>query len=196
MRCKKCGEENAELKRCCSSCGAFLEGYTLNNVTGEFGYRGGDGGWYKNKAEYMKTKNMKVYIAGKIGEEVISDATRRKFARAEEILRAKGYDVFNPCDEKWQATLRREYEELWPCSFLLQGKFPTFYDYVLLRDLTVLATKDAVYFLEDWDRSPGANSEHSFAMVTGKKMLWQRLEDAKVFRNDNETTEDVWLPIE
>jgi len=139
---------------------------------------------------------MKVYISGKIGEEVISDATRRKFARAEEMLRAKGYDVFNPCDEKWQATLRRDYEKLWPGSLLLHGKFPTFYAYVLLRDMMVLATKDAVYFLEDWDRSPGANSEHSFAMATGKKMLWQRLEDAKVFRNDNETAEDVWLPIE
>ena len=139
---------------------------------------------------------MKVYISGKIGEEVISDATRQKFARAEEMLRAKGYDVFNPCDEKWQATLRRDYEKLWPGSLLLQGKFPTFYAYVLLRDLMVLATKDAVYFIEDWDKSCGAGTEHAFAMALGKKMLWQRLEDAKVFRNDDETAEDVWLPIE
>ncbi len=70
-----------------------------------------------------------------------------------------------------------------------------FYDYCLLRDLMVISAKDAVYFLEDWDKSPGAGSEHSFAMATGKKMLWQRLEDAQVFRNDNETAEDVWLPI-
>ena len=33
-------------------CGAFLEGYTFNNVTGEFGYRGADGFWYKNEEEY------------------------------------------------------------------------------------------------------------------------------------------------
>lgn len=43
---------------------------------------------------------MKVYISGKIGEVVISEATRKKFAKAEEMLKAKGYEVFNPCDEK------------------------------------------------------------------------------------------------
>ena len=40
--------------------------------------------------------SKKVYISGKIGEEVLSDATREKFARAEDMLRSKGYDVFNP----------------------------------------------------------------------------------------------------
>ena len=140
---------------------------------------------------------MKVYISGKIGEEVISDATRQKFSKAEEMLRAKGYEVFNPCDEKWDRTLRRSYEkdrkneEPW-----IDGTFPDFYTYALLRDQMVLSTKDAVYFLEDWDKSPGANAEHSFAMATGKKMLWQRLEDAQVFHDDNEKPEDVWLPID
>lgn len=139
---------------------------------------------------------MKVYISGKIGEEVISDATRRKFARAEEMLKAKGYEVFNPVSEKWQESLRKWYEkdrrleERW-----IEGTFPDFYGYALLRDLMVLATKDAVYFLDDWDKSGGANTEHSYATATGKKMLWQRLEDAQIFRNDNETAEDVWLPL-
>ena len=96
---------------------------------------------------------MKVYISGKIGEEVISEATRQKFAKAEEMLKAKGYEVFNPCDERWQRTL-------------------------------------------NWDNSPGAQSEHSFAMATGKKLLWERLEDALVFHDDNEKPEDIWLPLE
>ena len=55
MICKKCGEENAEMKKCCSSCGAFLEGYTFNNVTAEFGYRGGDGNFYKSEEDYKAT---------------------------------------------------------------------------------------------------------------------------------------------
>ena len=38
----------------------------------------------------------KVYISGKIGEEVLTEATREKFAKAEKMLRSKGYDVFNP----------------------------------------------------------------------------------------------------
>lgn len=52
MVCKRCGAENPDTKRCCGDCGAFLEGYTLNNVTGKYGYRGGDGGWYNNEEEY------------------------------------------------------------------------------------------------------------------------------------------------
>ena len=118
---------------------------------------------------------MKVYISGKIGEEVISEATRKKFAKAEEMLKANGYEVFNPCDEKWQATLRRDYEKekLSPGSLLLQGKFPDFYAYALLRDLMVLSTKDAVYMLADWKRSEGATAEYHFALATGKKILFQ-----------------------
>ena len=38
----------------------------------------------------------KVYIAGKIGEDILSDTTRKKFAEAEAWLKAKGYKVFNP----------------------------------------------------------------------------------------------------
>ena len=37
---------------------------------------------------------MKIYISGKIGEAVISEATRQKFAKAEKMLEAKGYEVF------------------------------------------------------------------------------------------------------
>lgn len=138
---------------------------------------------------------MNVYISGKIGEEVISEATRQKFARAEEMLRAKGYEVFNPCNAAWQRVLKSGYEtELFEKGGMPANAIP-FYDYCLLRDLMVMSAKEAVYFLEDWDKSPGAGSEHSFAMATGKKMLWQRLEDAQVFHDDNEKPEDVWLPL-
>ena len=121
---------------------------------------------------------MKVYISGKIGEEVISEATRQKFARAEEMLRAKGYEVFNPCDERWQRTLKREYEnDQYVKSPWLTSKFPDFYAYCLLRDLMVLSTKDAVYFLEDWRHSPGATSEYYFARATGKRIFLQEGND-------------------
>ena len=53
MKCKRCGADNPDAKRVCTECGAFLEGYTLNNVTGEYGYRGADGGWYKTEEEYL-----------------------------------------------------------------------------------------------------------------------------------------------
>ena len=139
---------------------------------------------------------MKVYSSGKIGGEGISDATRQKFARAEEMLKAKGYQVFNPCDERWQKILRREYEhDSYVKSPWLTDKFPDFYAYCLLRDLMVLSTKDAIYMLADWTESDGANVELDFARATGKQLFWESKEDALVFRNDEEHY-NVWLPIE
>lgn len=122
---------------------------------------------------------MKVYISGKIGEEMISEATREKFARAQAMLEAKGYEVFNPVSEKWQNYLHRQYEkdrkaeEPW-----IEGTFPDFYAYVLLRDQMVLATKDAVYFLDDWGSSPGAESEYYFVKAVGKRFFFQDRHDA------------------
>ena len=61
MICKKCGHINALTKKTCNYCGAILEGYTLNNVTGEYGYRGGDGYFYKTKDDYEAAfRNQKV----------------------------------------------------------------------------------------------------------------------------------------
>ena len=140
---------------------------------------------------------MKIYISGKIGEEVISEATRAKFARAERMLKAKGYEVFNPACEEWQRHVWVMYEkdrhskEPW-----LDGMFPDLYGYTLLRDLMVLSAKDAIYMLADWTESDGANVELVFARATGKRIFWEREEDAQCFYGDDETAEDVWLPIE
>ena len=118
--------------------------------------------------------SKRVYISGKIGEEVISEATRQKFARAEQLLRSKGYEVFNPADERWQRTLRREYDhDKYVKSPWMDGEFPSFYAYALLRDLMVLSTKDAIYMLADWRSSDGANAELDFARATGKSFLFQ-----------------------
>ena len=51
MVCKRCGTENGEAKRTCVNCGAILEGYTINNVTGKYGYRGADGKFRNSKED-------------------------------------------------------------------------------------------------------------------------------------------------
>ena len=112
------------------------------------------------------------------------------------MLKAKGYEVFNPCDERWQRVLRKEYDnDAYVKSPWLTGKFPDFYSYCLLRDLMVLSTKDAIYMLADWDESNGANVELDFATATGKQRFWEQEEDAKVFCDDAGNYIDVWLPI-
>lgn len=139
--------------------------------------------------------NIYIYISGKIGEDIISDGTRQKFARAEEMLKVKGYTVINPASEKCQRMLRFSMarEELHGHGNAWKGDF---YSFALMTDLVSIWREcDAIYMLEDWDKSPGANAELSFAMATGKKVLWQRLEDAQLNHGDDEAAEDVWLPI-
>ncbi len=144
-----------------------------------------------------KMKKMKFYISGKIGEEVISDATRRKFARAEEMLKAKGYEVFNPTNEAWQAHLKKRYEEdRHAYQPYTDGTLPNFYGYCLLRDLMVLSVKDAIYMLADWPHSAGANVELDFARATGKEVFWESKDDALVFCDEKGKYWGQWLPIE
>ena len=65
MKCKRCGAEMPDAKKTCSECGSFLEGYTLNNVTGEYGYRGADGNFYKSEDEYRRQSSTAVPLTEK-----------------------------------------------------------------------------------------------------------------------------------
>lgn len=137
---------------------------------------------------------MKVYISGKIGEEVISDATRQKFARAEKMLKAKGFDVFNPTNPDWQCIqsrcFKREKENI------LFTTVNDWYSYILLKDLRELALCDAIYMLADWEYSHGCHVELHFAFATGKKLLWEVEEDTKIYRDESGRYIGEWLPIE
>lgn len=78
---------------------------------------------------------MKVYISGKI----TGDADyKKKFANAEEMARAVGFEVFNPArvpDEgkPWEWYMKRDIKELMDC--------------------------DAILLLKDWEESKGARLE-------------------------------------
>lgn len=124
---------------------------------------------------------MKIYISGKIGEEVISQDTAEKFARAEKMLEGlkdgKGRrmfkEVFNPADPDWQRALGEAYNSY--LGFAVMDK----YTYVLMQDIKRLAKYDAIYLLEDYDVSPGATAEYHFALATGKEIFFQGEIDAR-----------------
>lgn len=127
---------------------------------------------------------MRIYISGKIGEEVISDATREKFARASVWLRYNGFEVFNPCNEAWQRALVRGYRtQSFDVGGLPANTIP-FYDYVLLRDLMALSVKDAIFLLSDWEDSPGAKNEFAFAQATKKRIFFEDRVHAVQFLED------------
>ena len=128
---------------------------------------------------------MKVYISGKIGEEVLSETTRQKFAKAEVMLRAKGFDVFNPTT----SGLGQHAESI----AKIEGT--TFYEEIMMLDLHQLKYCDAIYMLQDWSKSNGANVELDFAVATGKQLFWEQEEDAKVFCDNEGNYMGVWIPL-
>lgn len=156
----------------------------------------------------------RIYISGKIGEDIISDGTREKFRTAEIFLRKKGFEVFSPCNEAWQRALKRGYET----QFFEPGGVPanaiSFYEYVLLRDLMAMSLKDSVYLLSDWDSSPGAKSEFAYATAAGKDVFFEDRSQAVLYLEDRwrkggkfitrlpqykyveHYLKDVWMPIE
>lgn len=108
--------------------------------------------------------SKKVYIAGKIGEVVPSEATLRKFAKAEELLLLKGYEVFNPT----RSGLGTKAEAL------AEQKGTDFYREIMLLDLDVLAKCDTICMLADWADSPGATVEFYFAKALGLEIIYKR----------------------
>ena len=102
----------------------------------------------------------KVYISGKIGEEVISQPTKEKFAKAEKILRGLGYCTFNPTNEWFQEFIR---SEQWPTF--------GFYKCSLMNCLIELALCDCICLLPDWRDSPGAKTELAFAQACGIRVM-------------------------
>ena len=108
----------------------------------------------------------KIYIAGKMGEKRLSEATIEKFARAEKQLRSDGWGyVQNPASDSFQECLQ-DYLSL------CKGKHSEEAD-ILLFDLDLLAQCEAVFMLRDWQDSPGATTEHSFAKAIGLKIIYE-----------------------
>ena len=106
---------------------------------------------------------MRVYISGKIGEEVLSEGTRRKFAKAERELRAFDFDVFNPT----ASGLGERAEEL------AKENGTDFYTEIMKLDLEALCWCDAIYLLPDWEDSPGAMREKAEAERLGLSIWYE-----------------------
>ena len=114
--------------------------------------------------QYYSPKKKRIYISGKMGESTLSDYTKKKFRKAEELLEKFGYDVFNPACEEWQYVLSQQAE-----SAGLSGRAK--YEMCLFLDIRELKKRDAIYMLEDWASSPGAIAELSYALATGKEII-------------------------
>ena len=120
---------------------------------------------------------MRVYISGKIGEEVISEATRQRFAKAEDMLRSKGYEVENPASESYQIVMGTWLEHLQQECLEFELPFNRLAD-IMQYDFDKIKHCDAVYMLSLWAVSRGASLEYDFAEYIGVDILCQDADDA------------------
>ena len=60
MKCYHCGRDVPYVKKTCPYCGSFMVGYTVNNATGEYGYRDEDGMFYPCNHEKSKESSQKM----------------------------------------------------------------------------------------------------------------------------------------
>lgn len=106
---------------------------------------------------------MKVYISGKIGEEVLSEATREKFAKVEAYLREWDFDVFNPTTSGLGALAEQRAKE----------NGTDFYTEIMELDIAELKKCDAIYMLTDWRDSKGALREYAEAQRIGIQVFYE-----------------------
>ena len=115
---------------------------------------------------------MKFYISGKIGENAPSKETLAKFKEAEEFLKEKGHEVFNPTTSG--LGLHAE-------SLARAADYDTsFYQEILLLDLVQLSQCDAVLMLPDWHQSPGTKVELMLASALGIP-IYSRAPNGRLF---------------
>jgi hypothetical protein len=98
-------------------------------------------------------EKIKIYISGKISG--LQEAEyKENFARAEELLQAKGYQVTNPLKngvssgEHWRTHMK--------------------------QDINLLLDCDVIYMLENWEKSEGAALERHIASALGITVLYER----------------------
>lgn len=90
---------------------------------------------------------MRIYISGAITG---TDDYMERFANAEKELTEQGYSVVNPAKVNAQLPSDTDYEDYMKMSFCM------------------LSMCDAIYMLNGWQKSFGANRELGYAM--GKRM--------------------------
>ena len=95
---------------------------------------------------------MKIYISGAITG---TDDYMERFTKAEKELTEQGYSVVNPAKVNAQLPEDTNYEEYMKMSFCM------------------LDMCDAIYMLNGWEESRGANREYGYAIAKGKEVIFE-----------------------
>ena len=95
---------------------------------------------------------MKIYISGAISN---TDNYMERFAKAEKELTEKGYSVVNPAKVNAQLPEDTSYEEYMNMCFCM------------------LDMCEAIFMLQGWSKSCGANRELGYALAKGMTIMYE-----------------------
>lgn len=95
---------------------------------------------------------MKIYISGAITG---TDDYMERFAKAEKELTEQGYSVVNPAKVNAQLPEDTSYEEYMKMS------------------LCMVDMCEAIYMLDGWNKSCGANREYGYAIAKDKIVMYE-----------------------
>ncbi len=112
---------------------------------------------------------MKVYISGPITG---TNDYMERFKKAQVYLEYKGWSAVNPALVNSNLPKDTSYEEYMKMSFVM------------------LDMCEAVYFLKDWENSPGANREHTYALEKCRKLIFENEKDLEHMVEELEKEED------
>lgn len=106
----------------------------------------------------------KVYIAGPMSG--YPEFNFPAFFRAEEILTAAGYEVFNPANKESERELDPGAYEVGDAALAKDKGFDFRECYTW--DVMKVIEADAIFMLPGWEDSPGARGEHAVAVAMRK----------------------------
>lgn len=102
---------------------------------------------------------MRVYISGQITG---TNDFMERFKEAEDRLASGGMSVINPAHANSYMPEDTTHEEYMKVSFCL------------------LDMCDAIYMMDGWEDSKGANREYGYALAKGKAIMFESQDDAAV----------------
>jgi hypothetical protein len=106
-----------------------------------------------------------IYIAGPMSG--YADWNYPAFHRAADLLRAKGYNVYNPA-EKDKETFEDAEAQVAGDTALAIKKGTFDFREAYMWDLEKIVHGDGIYMLQGWEQSPGARGEHAAAVAMKK----------------------------
>ena len=92
-----------------------------------------------------------------------------QFDKKEAELREKGWNVMNPANASWDGVTVDGIRNGVPLPGLEDYQTPM----ILRRDYEMIDKSDAIYFLSDWTKSPGAMGEYAHAKSIGIRCFFE-----------------------